>query len=438
MNILKKIDIPGTSSKKSKPFAKAVEDLAAKDGSATLRIYEKSGLKGKYLGEIPIADGVEMARAFEEALKAEYGGGEYSVALCNRDAEVKAKYSFDIAGPAKGRRQSPDDESSRGRKSNSDRELLATVLGKLADAAITNKTSGNDEWQRTIELAQVLKGDGSDKTFEREIFSVLYNNSLSEKESSLENAMKIIELSQAISPKIEKEDTTTALINGIAPVLGQIVAARVGAQPRQEISQLQGNVQSLQGQTVLPRPGGAYGESIDPPGRPAEAVSGASSPGAPHTTVNPYHKMLDDIIEEIRKDLRGDADDTIIAQKLLGLIHFARAFTTDDPHPLLRGILASTDETANQEFFRFCSAIPELQRKPDRVKNIGINILRLIAAGAIETVERMERAEEEAGDTGAEEIGFEFETKQDQDADGEDHISQQNSAHETMSAEPDL
>jgi len=66
----------------------------------------------------------------------------------------------------------------------------------------------------------------------------------------------------------------------------------------------------------------------------------------------------------------------------------------------------------------------------------GVHILQLIAAAAIETVERMERAAEEAGDTGAEEIGFEFETKQ--DADGEDHISQQISAHETMSAEPDL
>lgn len=435
MNILKKLDVPGISSKKSKPFAKAVEDLAAKDSSATLRIYEKSGLKGKYLGEISINDAVDLARNMEEALKEEYGGGEYQIALVNRDTEIKARYPFNIAGPAKGRRQSQnDDESSRGRRSNSDRELLATVLGKLADAAISNKTSGSDEWQRTLELAQVLKGDGSDKEFERQIFSTLYNNSLSEKESSLDNAMRIIELSQAISPKIEKEDTITALINGIAPVLGHIVAARVsGAKPglgSQEISQLQGNVQA-----VLPRPGASV-EPVESPGKSAEAVSGVPSPEAPPT--NPYHKMLDDIVEEIRKDLRGDIDDAIIAQKLLGLIQFARAFTTDDPHPLLKGILTATDETANQEFFRFCSAIPELQREPARVERIGLHILQLIAAAATETVERMEMAEEEEGDTGAEEISFEFETKQDQDEAGEDRISQQISAHGNMKAEPNL
>lgn len=445
MKILKKIDISG--SRKLKPFVQAVEDLAARDENATLRIYERSGLKGKYLAEIPIAEAVEVARNMEESLKEQFGGGSYQVSLCNQNTEVKSKHSFDIAGPAKGRRQSSDDESSRG-KSNSDRELLATVLGKLADAAIGNRASGSDDFQRTLELAQVLKGDGSDKEFERQIFSLLYENSLSDKESSFDHAMKIIEMSRALQPNIEKDDTMTAIINGVAPLLGQVFAAKMsGAKPNpntQQISQLQGNLQSSQEQqTLLPRPGGSVEPvSSESPGAPAEAVGGTpASPSAqaPATRPNPHHKMIDDIIEEIRKDLRGEIDEVVIAQKFLGLIQFADAFTADDPHPLLRGILTSTPETVNQEFFRFCAAIPELHGDPDRIQRIGIRLLNLIAAAAMETVQRMEKAEEMpekmADDTEAGKLSFEFKTKEDQDKAGEDQISRPASGDETMSVE---
>ena len=180
----------------------------------------------------------------------------------------------------------------------------------------------------------------------------------------------------------------------------------------------------------------------EPPGGPAQAVSGAPvspSPEAPPTRPNPYHRMIDDIIEDIRKDLRGNVENAVIAQKLLGLLQFSRSFTLDDPHLLLRDLLRATPETTNQEFFRFCEAIPELHGDPDRIQKIGILLLSLIAAGAIETVERMEKAEEMpekmADVTEAGKLSFEFETQEDQDKAGEDHISRPASADETMSAE---
>jgi hypothetical protein len=363
MDILRRKHTAGAISGKSKPFVKAVEDLAAKDPSGRLRIHERAGLKSKYLAEIPITDAVEIARDMEQALQAQFGGGDYEVLLCNRDAQVASRYPFSIGGPSK-RKNASDDEGAGGKSRQSDRQMLTAVLGKLADAALSSKSNSADDWHRTLELAKALKGDGSDKSFERELLGNLYNNFLVSKENTFDNAMKIIEVSRALQPQIEKEDPTTALINGLVPLVAQIAASRMsGAAPNlnhEQLRQLQAHIDALQQQGAgLPQTAGV---SLPHPGESRAAEPQAEVPATSHTPdaspPDPHMGVVDAMTEQFREDIRAGVDSQILAATLIGMIEYNRGLAR--PHRLFAGLVNATVETYEREFDRFCAAVPEL------------------------------------------------------------------------------
>lgn len=100
---------------------------------------------------------------------------------------------------------------------------------------------------------------------------------------------------------------------------------------------------------------------------------------------NPHHTAIDAMIEEIRADLRGEATDNQVAQKMLAMITAARGFTSSEPHPVLKGVMEATEKTGEAQFRLFCQAIPELGRDIERIKSIEQEIVSVMKAGAEET-----------------------------------------------------
>ena len=375
MKILRKSDLSG---QKSKPFMAAVADLAGKDNGASVRIYEKKGLKGKYLAEIPISDAVDLSRNFEEVLKEEFGGGEYEVMLCNGNTEVKAKHHFSIAGTSKSKSQSQDDDSKRKRTAGtSDREMLTAVMVKLADAAISNKSSSADEWQRTLELAKALKGDGSDKEFQREMFSVLYNNAMSSKEDAFDNAMRVIEMSRAMQPNIEKEDPFTALIGSVGPALAQIFAARMsGSSPslsNQQIQELNQNLGMLKEQVaLLPPPGETPQAQAQVNPAPMSGTEGSQEKQTDKT--DELRSILNKLLSIFRKNVAQGTEAGKLADELLTLVNTARVWGAESAPAELEGLLSADPNNASaliEEFRKFCAEIPELQKNQQLQLELG-------------------------------------------------------------------
>lgn len=371
MKILRKDDASGS---KSKPFVVAVQELA-KDAAATLRIYERSGLKGKYLAEIPIAEGVELARSFEESLKAEFGGGEYQIALCNADTEVKGKYSFDIAGPPKGRRPS-DDESLRGsRAATSDRQMFTEMVGKLIDAAISNKAGTADDFQRTLELAKTLKGDDGLTPKDLIEFAQAFQGQSGGGSEVISAFMNGFELRGEVQPQIEREDSTTAILQTVMPLIASFIGKKQGipagaVDPTliQQIEQavtkrFQGvsNAAPMAGQP--PPPGASHSQAAAGAGLGGPADDLAASPGSPDPApqAGTQEYFQERFIAPFQKDVAAGHSDEALAYQIVSMTTYARDQMADAPPPLVADFLTAAGlaeyDAALQKFF---AAIPEL------------------------------------------------------------------------------
>lgn len=393
MKILKKND---RSVSNSKTFVNAVEELA-KDAGATLRIYEKSGLKGKYLAEIPIAEAVELARSFEESLKAQFGGGEYQVTFCNADSEVKARYSFEIAGPPKGR--ASDDEALGGRRAGtSDREMLTAVMGKLADAAISNKAGATDDFQRTLELAKTLKGeDGLTPKDLIELAQALQGQGGGGSEI-VGAFMDGFQLRGEVAPQIEREDSTTTMLQAIMPLITGFIGRKQGIAPGavdpallQQVEQavahqLQGVSSGAPVAGSPPAPGGSHSRAAAPtqaPVSPDQTSSGLGgsvvttheqAPEAPSPPVAASHEYFQKrFLRPFLEDAADDQPAEDLAYQIVSMVQYARDRMQDDPPPILRGFLtAASPLDQNSALLEFFAAIPELAgltQKCEQIRN---------------------------------------------------------------------
>lgn len=366
MRILDSLKTSDTSALKGKTFVKSVEELS-KDSGASLRIYERSGLQGKYLAEIPIGDAVELSRNFEEALKSEFGGGNYQVALCNADVEVKAKFAFSVAGPPKGRRAS-DDEPSSGRRS-SDRETLTAVMSKLADAAISGKSSGAEEWARMLEVTKALKGD--DNLTPKDLVELA--NALRGESGGTEMLgayMEGIQTGRELSPQLEREDPLIALAGAAIPIIGQIYAARQrGGAGQAEVQKLE---QELRSKIAAASTGTVTspGPTLDHPLAPGDSVAGVGEPSqqmpvsADSSTpalARTHEYFMERFITPFRRDVAEGQSDDDLAYQLIAMVTYARDRMLENPPPIVADLVAARsipDYSAG--LARFFSALPEL------------------------------------------------------------------------------
>lgn len=125
------------------------------------------------------------------------------------------------------------------------------------------------------------------------------------------------------------------------------------------------------------------------------------------------------MIIDIRRDLRAGVADSEVAGKMMAMMTAAKKFGAERPHPLLVGIMNATDETGSAEFGKLCNQIPELQGDDAHIRNIGLEIVAQMRAGAAETTESLGDASTETPGpdaAGSPDMDFDYETVADRDA----------------------
>lgn len=399
------------------PLPKALRDLADKDPESRFVIYERNGIKKKYLSEIPASEALDIAGSIESVLSSEYGGGTYEVNLVNRDSEVKGKYSYEIGGSPKGKRKSSSSEEQetpkgKSKKSTTD-EAFYRVLDKLADAAISQKTSSAEELNRNLQMMKELKSDDGDyREMVNQLIGGVIQNAFSGQSSSFEEILRAVQLLKEVSPQIQPEDTMTSVVN----LLGTIFASKLGGGQAQftpdQVQMIQRYIPQFAGQQPLPP-----GQTQAQPQPQAQQLAGTQ----PQTTPQPqpqtpardisqssneaHRRFYYVFIDPIRRAITGGESDYDIAKKIIDMMEYSVDYMSNDPHPLVAGMVRNMDNPVelNKELYKFFDSIPELAGMKERQNSIQVNIVA-IYTGAPDT-EITGQPEENLTGTDADSIG---------------------------------
>jgi len=448
----------GDKSGQPKTFLLAVRKY--KDSAAHKVAYSHSPQSGDtsiFVKKVPMEDSLQVAEDIERFIEDRWGGGDWKLQILDSDNLAIATYQKSVPGPLystrTGKKREPGDPGRDG-SGGGRRSALGDEIDNLGKLAVVVKTMSGDS------------GGSEMDPFFREILTAQFNNNLSREETRMQEVKSIIEIGQMFSPKVAAEDPWSnvvsalpGIISGIAmmkggggpaalpapgvaalPVSGNgghdmnslrnaalsippaIIAGLPLAEQAAITKLIQGGPSGAQGSAVLPRPGTSIpGAQVSP--QPGVGAGNAGNAAAPPPS--PHHAAIDGMILDIRRDLASGAPDSKVGGKMMAMVDFAKRFTSDNPHPVLAGIMTATDATGNQEFANLCNRFPELQGNEARISALGNAILTLMKEGAQETAESLQdvsaegvisdlQAEPEAGDPPGPK--FEYETEADRDA----------------------
>ena len=426
---------------------------------------KQSGEMGVHIETLPMADTLEIADNVADFIGSKWGGGQWQITIIDANNKHLAIYNMGIGGTMynqrTGRKMQPDDPTTdlmggyavraAATKTTAQEEMLSRIMEKVLTADPFDKLT-----QLVAAMQSMNGGPSAMEEMMPQLFTVMFNNGIAEKESRVDELKSTLELAQMLTPKVAPEDPMTAIASAIpglasaymmmksggggggpgnvpitspmalpqAPTNGGInMGALKGAAmamppamisqlpPDQQaaIMQLRQTPQAPPGSAVLPRPGSAQPGSK--PSNLAEPVGGADT-GLQTAPPSPYHAAIDGMIEEIRADLRAGASDEDVASKMISMATYARGFGAGQaPHPLLGNLLAATDESGNEEFAKLCNQIPELAGDLEHIQRLGAAILEHMKQGMAETAESLDEEEDDAGPGEATEFLYETEAE---------------------------
>jgi len=366
------LNILNRNGTKARTFQTAIAEI--KDTTTRVLIFEKKGLRGRFLSEISLQDAQEMATSPEMALLETFGGGDYGIKLCDKTGGVLQEFSFSIAGAPKGRtreqRESGDEGEKKVSGGNGHRqndELLTMAINKLADAAVAGKVSAASEFQHALELAKTLNDSGSgDREMMRDLVSSALTGLLSKGGDSIDDAMRLIELSQKFAPKIEKQDTWDTIIQGLMPAFASIISARMGGQQispanlaelQAQLGQAQQHVNQLvEVETPGQRPTSPNlaGTPTSAPAHqvePAKIVESTNAQGQQEEMTEQEQRYVSFevmMLNPLAHALEAGKDAKFIAALIVTILNNVDIFTSDDPHPVIRELYEGV-KTVNVE-----------------------------------------------------------------------------------------
>lgn len=388
---------------KQKPFVKAVRELAAKDAGGKVVIYEKTGLRSTYLSEIPILDAVEISADIEAAMLEAHGGGEYSLSVVNRDSEVLAKYSYAISGPPKGRKTPSEQQKSEAGRKRADTasDTLAVVIGKLADAAFAQGRTSEEQFTRTLQLAKELGGGDTD--FQRELLSVLLNNSIASKDNQFDNVVRFLDVAQRLAPTMQPEDPLSAVLGAALPALVQGLLTKKGGGAEQirpaqvhriedylrqfegkidpgllaEARQHLGQIESELTAAALPAETGGAVPVQPPSASQPQQREQAVEPAAPEEEEEP--DLFDVLIYRFRQSVKAGAQARELAEEIVKLVRTMKIWRPDNPPWLVVGLIDEYDPAKLQEAIeRFFGGIPELAANKTLQEQIKTELMQVL------------------------------------------------------------
>ncbi len=421
---------PLESSKKQPPtLIMAIDQYMSKQGDWKVKVCHvsnKDRLNPSSLVTTTVKEFVSVMGDVDAFIREEYGAGKFRIEIYDLNGQLQAEYPLNVGGP-KAYREVGVGLNKGGNGEGSIPGGLAGLAGtvQLVKSLIPERDPMMEKVMLKFIENGLNQGPSSSDELVHNWMTIKINNEMDEKSNVMSTMRDMAEMSQLFAPKIAPDNTINALIQAVPEALKGFAMMKGGSMPPPapygvsalpvstppgngsvDMAKLQQAVLSLPeevimqfppdqanemmklrsagvpgGASVLPRPGAPVGAPAVPPEVLASAGVGAApeSPTPGLAGSGAYHKAIDAMLEGIRVDLRGEATDRDVAQKMISMISAARGFTDADPHPILKGIMEAGPETANAEFTRFCQAIPELGRDSERIASIADEIDSVIA-----------------------------------------------------------
>lgn len=363
-----------TDPKKDLSLSEAVQKHAKENNkpeSRVVRVYRMlKGRQRQITLDVDVKWVYDNRASIESALRDLVGGGRFELQFTNDRGRETWRFDYDIAGPNRGLREDGNGDDAKPRSQRVDGSYQMMVTEKLLDANIAQKASSKDDFDKWIEMAKIMKGDGDDVGFLKEMAVNSYNNLISQKEMGFDNAMKMMEMIRTAQPTIEKEDPLVAIIQGLIPLVTQFIAAKQGLGPQLNPAQMQ-QMQQLQQQLPqhLGQQSPQLGQTVPvaAPGEPEQAPP--TAPGAvPSAPLRlPTTSALDMMLKEFRDNVTADADPAHLAFDFSEMVQKATVMAArGDPHPVFAGLINQSDPARlSHEYDRFVAAIPEFRGKPE-------------------------------------------------------------------------
>lgn len=339
-------------------FAKALREVVKKDPEATVKINrtKPSGVKARYLDEVSGRELQESDNSVEELLKAGYGGGDYALTFSTSEGlpphGFDKTYRFYIDGPSKGAYKESDSEGRR-RRDDTAMTTLTDVMGKLADAAI---------------------GKSRDDDILREVLAVALNAAFSGNDA-LDQAQKLVQISQSLQPQLQQEDPMTVVLGAFAPVFAQLLASRAG-------EQIATTGMSANSQPILP-PGASQQGARQSLGQTTNPMAQADSTREKddQKAEDRHYAFQKLMVVPFRQHISAGIPVQQLAGEMLYMIRFSEYWMADDPPALVKGFIGETDPNKLlQAYNSFCSAIPELKNQVELQEQIKAILIQVLIA----------------------------------------------------------
>lgn len=363
---------PIVSTKNQPPNAgAALSYWAKKNPEAILRVSIPKGVVANYIQTETVRDVVASGLNIFDYMKEAFGGGSYKLEFCQGDV-VENTYKIGIAGPPG--EYSKRESSGEGRSSGKQSDLMlmfTQVLTPLLTAIIASMQGGGstDQVMKMLELVIAKMGNGEEMALSKELIFAFLNDKGG---SQLDDMLKYKELFQG-TPQIQQAEPLTALVSGLAPTIGQLIANRNAGGPavttQSVIQELQRLGVNIPGLPAAQQPGQlpAQNVAIAPPGAQTPTLSAVPAQPAPVSQDETVDTYISPLIEKFRSAVQAGASVESLATDLDVIVQRQRSLADHGMHPLLEGFVKHTDPlnplALQADFNRFCDAIPEFSNR---------------------------------------------------------------------------
>ena len=338
-------------------------------------------------GKVDIADAYEDEN-FLETVKKKFGNGLYVLRLFTKQGEEGKFHSDHLF--LLGEMPDPDAKKKKKRKKNKgkSRGSLSDRLAEKLILAAVEKDNNHNGFDMQSFLAMQQAGFDRAIQMQSESHKMMMTMMQGSGSSSLDEAVAILQLSREMQPQIEKDDPLTSIVTSLAPVVGQLLAARQ-AGANGDVAKYDGQLRQLLAKAAaagVVAPGAApaaMAGTESPQPQPPGATHVAPSDHIPEDTSAPVNPRTQEYfneryIEPFRQDVADGLGESDLAYQIIAMSQYARD-RMPSPPAIVEGFLTSGAlseyEAALKGFF---AAIPELSSLPQKQEAIKAALIQML------------------------------------------------------------
>ncbi len=412
------------------PFNKALKEVFD-SGGGKIFIMKRTGVSavpGKK-GEVEVSDAVMLENFFEYVQKT-YKDGIYTFKIFDSKTNIHSQHHFglgDIKSDLAKAATAEDTDKAAKKENNS---LVVTMM-EMQSQQLQNLTEQNTALMiKLADSSHNNNGFGMKEALEMQSRAHEQTLALLSQggNSSLDEALAIIEISQRLQPQIEKDDPLTTLMSSLLPMF---VAAKSGGGggggvDGNLIKQISGAVNQYQQSAG---PSSPVAGSVDQPPAPGSPQTpnpqtGLSGPGDdPSTGSTPavagsQEYFLERFVQPFQADVTNGQTDEELAYQIIAMTMYARDRMADQPPPLVAEFLLSKGMMEyDAALTKFFSRLPELANLRQKCESIRQALIRMFMSGEempdINDIEKdLDEVEDEVQERSEEEVQEQIEQEE--------------------------